>query len=106
MTANHLLTWAGRLRDALEDAQQGYRRAHELGLEYATGSFVAGNLGFALLSTGRWVECEQLTRSRLPATPGAPSTSACCEARCSPGGVSSRPHGKSWTWRCGSARRS
>ena len=44
---------------------KGYRRAHELGLQYATGSFVAGNLGFRLLETGRWGECEQLTREAL-----------------------------------------
>jgi DNA-binding CsgD family transcriptional regulator/tetratricopeptide (TPR) repeat protein len=64
-SAGHLLEWAGRLRDAVEDKQEGYRRAHELGLQYATGSFVAGNLAFALLSAGRWVECEQLTREPL-----------------------------------------
>jgi DNA-binding CsgD family transcriptional regulator len=65
MTTGHLLVWAGREREALEDAQQGYRRARELGLQYATGSFVAGNLGFRLLETGRWGECEQLTREAL-----------------------------------------
>ena len=65
MTTGHLLVWAGREREALQDAQQGYRRAHELGLQYATGSFVAGNLGFRLLETGRWGECEQLTREAL-----------------------------------------
>jgi DNA-binding CsgD family transcriptional regulator len=65
MTACPLLGWAGREREAVEDAQQGYRRAHELGLQYATGSFVAGNLGFRLLETGRWGECEQLTREAL-----------------------------------------
>jgi hypothetical protein len=32
-TACKLLMWAGRARDALEDAKQGYRRARELGLE-------------------------------------------------------------------------
>src|SRR6266545_4704297 len=65
MSAGHLLEWAGRLRDKVEDAQEGYRRAHELGLERSTGSFVAGNLGFALLSAGRWAECDQLTREAL-----------------------------------------
>jgi DNA-binding CsgD family transcriptional regulator len=65
MTTCPLLQWAGREREALQDAQQGYRRAHELGLQYATGSFVAGNLGFRLLETGRWGECEQLTREAL-----------------------------------------
>jgi DNA-binding CsgD family transcriptional regulator len=57
--------WAGREREAVEDAQQGYRRARELGLQYATGSFVAGNLGFRLLETGQWAQCEQLTREAL-----------------------------------------
>jgi tetratricopeptide (TPR) repeat protein len=65
MSAGHLLEWAGRLRDKVEDAQEGYRRAHELGLERSTGSFVAGNLAFALLSAGRWAQCEQLTREAL-----------------------------------------
>jgi DNA-binding CsgD family transcriptional regulator len=65
MTTGHLLQWAGRKREAVEDAQQGYRRAHELGLERSTGSFVAGNLGFHLLDTGRWGDCEQLTREAL-----------------------------------------
>jgi DNA-binding CsgD family transcriptional regulator len=65
MTVCHLLVWAGREREALEDAGQGYRRARELGLQYATGSFVAGNLAFRLLDTGRWGECEQLTREAL-----------------------------------------
>jgi DNA-binding CsgD family transcriptional regulator len=64
-SAGQLLEWAGRLRDAVEDKQEGYRRAHELGLERSTGSFVAGNLAFALLSAGRWAECEQLTREAL-----------------------------------------
>jgi DNA-binding CsgD family transcriptional regulator/tetratricopeptide (TPR) repeat protein len=64
-SAGHLLEWAGRLRDKVEDAQEGYRRAHELGLERSTGSFVAGNLAFALLSAGRWAQCEQLTREPL-----------------------------------------
>jgi DNA-binding CsgD family transcriptional regulator len=65
MTACPLLHWAGREREAVEDAQQGYRRAHDLGLEHATGSFVAGNLGFRLLETGRWAQCEQLTGEAL-----------------------------------------
>jgi DNA-binding CsgD family transcriptional regulator/tetratricopeptide (TPR) repeat protein len=65
MSAGHLLEWAGRLREKVEDNQEGHRRAHELGLEHSTGSFVAGNLAFALLSAGRWAECEQLTREAL-----------------------------------------
>jgi DNA-binding CsgD family transcriptional regulator/tetratricopeptide (TPR) repeat protein len=63
------LTWtlglAGRERDACQDGQQGYLRARELGLERATGSHVANNLAFSLLDTGRWTECERLTRELL-----------------------------------------
>ena len=105
MTACHLLQLAGREREAVEDAQQGYRRAHELGLQYATGSFVAGNLGFRLLETGRWGNASSSPGRRWPATPGAPSTCAWCEGCCWPGRGTSRPRGRSWTWRCGSARR-
>jgi tetratricopeptide (TPR) repeat protein len=64
-TACKLLMWAGRARDALQDLQRGYQRAHELGMERADGSFVAGNLAFTLLDTGGWVECERLTREPL-----------------------------------------
>jgi tetratricopeptide (TPR) repeat protein len=60
-----VLKLAGRERDALQEAQQGYQRAHELGLERATGSFVANNLVINLLEAGRWAECEQLTRELL-----------------------------------------
>jgi tetratricopeptide (TPR) repeat protein len=63
------LTWtlglAGRERDACRDGQQGYLRARELGLERATGSYVANHLAFSLLDTGRWTECERLTRELL-----------------------------------------
>jgi DNA-binding CsgD family transcriptional regulator/tetratricopeptide (TPR) repeat protein len=65
MSAGHLLQWAGRHRGMVEDNQEGYWRAHELGLERSTGSFVAGNFALALLSAGRWAECEQLTREAL-----------------------------------------
>jgi DNA-binding CsgD family transcriptional regulator len=65
MSATALLDWAGRTREALEEGQQGYRRARELGLERAMGSYVAGNLAQILLDTGRWGECEQLTREPL-----------------------------------------
>jgi DNA-binding CsgD family transcriptional regulator len=65
VSTTKLLDWAGRERDALEEGQQGNRRARELGLERAMGSYVAGNLAFALLNTGRWVECERLTREPL-----------------------------------------
>jgi DNA-binding CsgD family transcriptional regulator/tetratricopeptide (TPR) repeat protein len=59
------LRLAGRERDALEEAQQGYQRARRLGLERATGSFLANQLAFGLLHTGRWAECEQLSRELL-----------------------------------------
>ena len=36
-----------------------------LGLERATGSFLANKLALGLLRTGRWAECEQLTRELL-----------------------------------------
>jgi DNA-binding CsgD family transcriptional regulator/tetratricopeptide (TPR) repeat protein len=55
----------GRERDALNEAQQGYQRARELGLERATGSFVANSLAFSFLNTGRWAECERLTGELL-----------------------------------------
>jgi DNA-binding CsgD family transcriptional regulator/tetratricopeptide (TPR) repeat protein len=59
------LKLVGRDRDVLEEARQGYQRARELGLERATGSFVANNLANSLLDTGRWTECERLTRELL-----------------------------------------
>jgi DNA-binding CsgD family transcriptional regulator/tetratricopeptide (TPR) repeat protein len=59
------LELAGREREAVQDGQQGYQRARELGLEHAAGSYVANNLAFSLLNTGRWTECEQLTQELL-----------------------------------------
>ena len=59
------LKLVGRERDVLEEARRGYQRAHELGLERATGSFVANTLAISLLDTGRWTECERLTRELL-----------------------------------------
>jgi DNA-binding CsgD family transcriptional regulator/tetratricopeptide (TPR) repeat protein len=56
---------AGRERDARQDGQQGYQRARELGLERATGSYVANNLAFSLLDSGRWTECERFTHELL-----------------------------------------
>jgi DNA-binding CsgD family transcriptional regulator/tetratricopeptide (TPR) repeat protein len=55
----------GREREALEDAQQGYQRARELGLERAMGSYVAVNVASSLLDLGRWAECERLARELL-----------------------------------------
>jgi DNA-binding CsgD family transcriptional regulator/tetratricopeptide (TPR) repeat protein len=61
----HVLMLAGRSQDALDDAQEGYQRARQLGLERATGSYIAGNLASRLLLTGRWEECEQFTAELL-----------------------------------------
>jgi tetratricopeptide (TPR) repeat protein len=48
---SHVLQLAGQLQAALGDAREGYQRAHQLGLERATGSYVAGNLAAMLLFT-------------------------------------------------------
>jgi DNA-binding CsgD family transcriptional regulator/tetratricopeptide (TPR) repeat protein len=65
LAVSFALKLVGRERDALEEAQQGFQRARELGLERATGSFIANNLAMSLLDTGRWTECERLTRELL-----------------------------------------
>jgi DNA-binding CsgD family transcriptional regulator len=65
LAVTFVLKLVGRERDVLEEAQQGYQRARELGLERATGSFVANTLANSLLDTGRWTECERLTRELL-----------------------------------------
>jgi DNA-binding CsgD family transcriptional regulator/tetratricopeptide (TPR) repeat protein len=61
-TAGKVLDWAGRGREAIEEAERGCRRARELGLERAMGSFVVAGLAYILLNSGHWVECERLTR--------------------------------------------
>jgi DNA-binding CsgD family transcriptional regulator/tetratricopeptide (TPR) repeat protein len=53
------LRLAGRDRDALADAQEGYQRACQFGLERGLGSYVAYHLAWQLLAAGRWAECEQ-----------------------------------------------
>jgi DNA-binding CsgD family transcriptional regulator/tetratricopeptide (TPR) repeat protein len=58
---SHVLEQAGQIHDAIDDALEGYQRAHQLGLERATGSYVASNLAALLLSTGQWEECARLT---------------------------------------------
>jgi DNA-binding CsgD family transcriptional regulator/tetratricopeptide (TPR) repeat protein len=58
---SHALEVAGQIHDAIDDARKGYQRAHQLGLERATGSLVASNLAAGLLSTGQWEECARLT---------------------------------------------
>jgi DNA-binding CsgD family transcriptional regulator len=67
LTVIFVLRRTGREHDALQEAQQGYQRARHLGLERATGSFLANQLALGLLHTGRWAECEQLTRELLAA---------------------------------------
>jgi DNA-binding CsgD family transcriptional regulator/tetratricopeptide (TPR) repeat protein len=57
----HVLEQAGQLHEAIDDAREGYQRAHQLGLERATGSYVAGNLAAMLLFSGQWEECARLT---------------------------------------------
>jgi DNA-binding CsgD family transcriptional regulator len=65
LAVTFVLKLVGRERDVLEEAQQGYQRARELGLERATGSFVANTLAISLLDTGRWTACERLCRELL-----------------------------------------
>jgi tetratricopeptide (TPR) repeat protein len=62
---SHVLEVAGQIHDAVDDAREGYERAHQLGLERATGSYVANNLAAMLLSTGQWEECARLTAALL-----------------------------------------
>jgi tetratricopeptide (TPR) repeat protein len=62
---SHVLEVAGQIHDAIDDAREGYQRAHQLGLERATGSYVASNLAAMLLSTGQWEECARLTTELL-----------------------------------------
>jgi DNA-binding CsgD family transcriptional regulator/tetratricopeptide (TPR) repeat protein len=67
VNVSHMLWLTGREQDAIRDAQEGYQRARQLGLERATGSAVADNLAWHLLSSGRWEECERLTAELLAA---------------------------------------
>jgi DNA-binding CsgD family transcriptional regulator/tetratricopeptide (TPR) repeat protein len=62
---NHVLAMAGRERDALEDAREGYQRARQFGLERGMGGAVAASLAMGLLVTGRWDECAQFTAEAL-----------------------------------------
>ena len=62
---SHALEVAGQIHDAIDDAREGYQRAHQLGLAGATGSYVASNLAAGLLSTGQWEECARLTAALL-----------------------------------------
>jgi DNA-binding CsgD family transcriptional regulator len=62
---SHALEQVGQIHDAIDDARLGYQRAHQLGLERATGSYVASNLAAMLVSTGQWEECARLTTELL-----------------------------------------
>jgi DNA-binding CsgD family transcriptional regulator/tetratricopeptide (TPR) repeat protein len=62
---SHALEQAGQIHHASDDAREGYQRAHQLGLERATGSYVASNLAAMLLFTGQWEECARLTTALL-----------------------------------------
>jgi DNA-binding CsgD family transcriptional regulator/tetratricopeptide (TPR) repeat protein len=61
----HVLELAGQLHEAIDDAREGYQRAHQLGLERGPGSYVAGNLATMLLFSGQWEECARLTAALL-----------------------------------------
>jgi tetratricopeptide (TPR) repeat protein len=41
---SHVLELAGQIHEAIDDAREGYQRAHQFGLARATGSHVASNL--------------------------------------------------------------
>jgi DNA-binding NarL/FixJ family response regulator len=65
MNLSHALAGIGRDHEALDDAQEGYQRARQLGLERAIGSYVAANLAMRLLASGRWEDCERVTGELL-----------------------------------------
>jgi predicted ATPase len=67
ITLADTLQLAGRDRDVLDDAREGYQRARQLGLERAIGSYVAGCVAWQLLVSGRWTECERFTAEVLTA---------------------------------------
>jgi DNA-binding CsgD family transcriptional regulator/tetratricopeptide (TPR) repeat protein len=65
VTLNYTLGLAGRDQYALDDAQEGYQRARQLGLEWSIGSYIADGLAWQLLVSGRWTECERFTAEVL-----------------------------------------
>jgi DNA-binding CsgD family transcriptional regulator len=81
MNLSHVLAGVGRDHEALNDAQEGYRRARQLGLERAIGSYVAANLARGLLEAGRWDECQQLTGELLPGDSWCASELLACRGR-------------------------
>jgi DNA-binding CsgD family transcriptional regulator/tetratricopeptide (TPR) repeat protein len=66
-TLAYTLGIAGRDQYALGDAREGYQRARQLGLEQATGSYVAGWFAWQLLAAGQWAECDRFTADVLTA---------------------------------------
>jgi DNA-binding CsgD family transcriptional regulator/tetratricopeptide (TPR) repeat protein len=81
MNLSHVLAGVGRDHEALDDAQEGYRRARQLGLERAIGSYVAANLANGLLEAGRWEECELLTGELLAGDSWCASELLACRGR-------------------------
>jgi DNA-binding CsgD family transcriptional regulator/tetratricopeptide (TPR) repeat protein len=81
MNLSHVLAGVGRDHEALDDAQEGYRRARQLGLERAIGSYVAANLANGLLEAGRWEECERLTGELLAGDSWCASELLACKGR-------------------------
>jgi DNA-binding CsgD family transcriptional regulator/tetratricopeptide (TPR) repeat protein len=70
---SHALVLAGHSHEALDDAREGYQRAHQLGLERGPGSYVASNLATMLLFSGQWEECGRLTAALLEVDSWCPS---------------------------------
>jgi DNA-binding CsgD family transcriptional regulator/tetratricopeptide (TPR) repeat protein len=60
-----VLEAAGQIREAIDDAREGYQRAHQFGLARASGSTVASILAALLLFSGQWEECARLTAALL-----------------------------------------
>jgi DNA-binding CsgD family transcriptional regulator/tetratricopeptide (TPR) repeat protein len=81
MNLCHVLAGVGRDHEALDDAQEGYQRARQLGLERAIGSYVAANLAKGLLEAGRWEECGRLTGELLAGDSWCASELLACRGR-------------------------
>jgi DNA-binding CsgD family transcriptional regulator/tetratricopeptide (TPR) repeat protein len=60
-----VLSVSGRLREALEVTRRGLVVAHELGLEQATGSFLASNLAWLLFDLGDWEASDRVLTQAL-----------------------------------------
>jgi hypothetical protein len=70
MNLSHVLVGVGRDREALDDAQEGYQRARQLGLERAIGSYVAANLAQVYWKPGAGRNASSSPGSWSPATAG------------------------------------